>query len=191
VPVARRQPSHFRETFNRHFWITTSGKLLHPGADVLHHGNGVDRISVSGGLPFVPNPPETKWMEDLPLSLEAPDEDLSGNCKRLLEDVAALPLCGSFPKTRRAGRGAPGEPPSYARSSTRLAADGEFHDVQVPEHRYRRRRASAAPRRANAKGGRGRPQDNRDRQTELVFTTFLQQLRADPEWEAPTSDMII
>jgi 2,3-dihydroxybenzoate decarboxylase len=45
---------------------------------------GVDRILFSVDYPFVPNPPGTQWMADLPLSLEDRTKILSGNTKRLL-----------------------------------------------------------------------------------------------------------
>jgi len=79
------QPSHFRETFNRHFWITTSGNFCTPALMCCIMEMGVDRILFSVDYPFVPNPPGTKWMEDLPLSLEDRTKILSGNCKRLLK----------------------------------------------------------------------------------------------------------
>ena len=78
------QPSTFRETFNRHFWITTSGNFCTPALMCSIMEMGVDRILFSVDYPFVSNPPGTKWMEDLPLSLEDRVKILSGNCKRLL-----------------------------------------------------------------------------------------------------------
>jgi len=79
------QPSHFRETFNRHFWITTSGNFCTPALMCCIMEMGVDRVLFSVDYPFVPNPPGTKWMEDLPLGLEDRTKILSGNCKRLLK----------------------------------------------------------------------------------------------------------
>ena len=79
------QPSTFRETFNRHFWITTSGNFCTPALMCCMMEMGVDRILFSVDYPFVPNPPGTKWMEGLPLSLEDRVKILSGNCKRLLK----------------------------------------------------------------------------------------------------------
>jgi predicted TIM-barrel fold metal-dependent hydrolase len=79
------QPSTFRETFNRHFWITTSGNFCTPALMCCIMEMGVDRILFSVDYPFVPNPPGTKWMEDLPLSLEDRTKILSGNCKQLLK----------------------------------------------------------------------------------------------------------
>jgi len=60
-------------------------QLLHARADVLHHGDGRRPDTVLVDYPFVPNPPGTKWMEDLPLSLEDRTKILSGNCKQLLK----------------------------------------------------------------------------------------------------------
>ena len=79
------QPSTFRETFNRHFWITTSGNFCTPALVCCMMEMGVDRILFSVDYPFVPNPPGSKWMEELPLSLEDRTKILSGNCKRLLK----------------------------------------------------------------------------------------------------------
>ena len=79
------QPSTFRETFDRHFWITTSGNFCTPALMCCIMEMGVERILFSVDYPFVPNPPGTKWMEDLPLSLEDRTKILSGNCKRLLK----------------------------------------------------------------------------------------------------------
>jgi predicted TIM-barrel fold metal-dependent hydrolase len=79
------QPSTFRETFNRHFWITTSGNFCTPALMCCMMEMGVDRILFSVDYPFVPNPPGAKWMEGLPLSLEDRTKILSGNCERLLK----------------------------------------------------------------------------------------------------------
>jgi len=78
------KPSNFRDTFCEHFWITTSGNFSTPALMCSIMEMGVDRILFSVDYPFVPNPPGTKWMEDLPLSLEDRTKILSGNCKRLL-----------------------------------------------------------------------------------------------------------
>jgi 2,3-dihydroxybenzoate decarboxylase len=78
------KPSNFRDTFNEHFWITTSGNFSTPALMCCIMEMGVDRILFSVDYPFVPNPPGTKWMADLPLSLEDRTKILSGNVKRLL-----------------------------------------------------------------------------------------------------------
>jgi predicted TIM-barrel fold metal-dependent hydrolase len=79
------RPSTFRETFNRHFWITTSGNFCTPALMCCIMEMGVGRILFSVDYPFVPNPPGAKWMEDLPLSLEDRVKILSANCERLLK----------------------------------------------------------------------------------------------------------
>ena len=78
------KPSSFRDTFCEHFWITTSGNFSTPALMCCMMEMGVDRILFSVDYPFVPNPPGTKWMADLPLSLEDRTKILSGNAKRLL-----------------------------------------------------------------------------------------------------------
>ena len=78
------RPSNFRDTFCEHFWITTSGNFSTPALMCCIMEMGVDRILFSVDYPFVPNPPGTKWMADLPLSLDDRVKILSGNVKRLL-----------------------------------------------------------------------------------------------------------
>ena len=78
------RPSNFRDTFCEHFWITTSGNFSTPALMCCIMEMGVDRILFSVDYPFVPNPPGTKWMAELPLSLEDRTKILSGNAKRLL-----------------------------------------------------------------------------------------------------------
>jgi predicted TIM-barrel fold metal-dependent hydrolase len=79
------KPSSFRDTFNSHFWITTSGNFSTPALMCSIMEMGVDRILFSVDYPFVPNPPGTKWLADLPLSLEDRVKICSGNAKRLLK----------------------------------------------------------------------------------------------------------
>jgi len=78
------KPSTFRDTFNEHFWITTSGNFCTPALMCCVMEMGVDRILFSVDYPFVPNPPGTEWMADLPLGLEDRVKILSGNAKRLM-----------------------------------------------------------------------------------------------------------
>jgi len=78
------QPSNFRDMFNAHFWITTSGNFSTPALMCSIMEMGVDRILFSVDYPFVPNPPGAKWLADLPLSLEDRVKICSGNAKRLL-----------------------------------------------------------------------------------------------------------
>jgi 2,3-dihydroxybenzoate decarboxylase len=79
------QPSNFRDMFNAHFWITTSGNFSTPALMCSIMEMGVDRILFSVDYPFVPNPPGAKWLADLPLSLEDRVKICSGNAKRLLK----------------------------------------------------------------------------------------------------------
>ena len=78
------QPSTFRETFNRHFWITTSGNFSTPSLLCCVMEMGADRIMFSVDYPFVPNPPGVKWMADVPLSPTDRDNILGGTAQRLL-----------------------------------------------------------------------------------------------------------
>jgi 2,3-dihydroxybenzoate decarboxylase len=73
----------FRETFRRHFWITTSGNFSTPALLCSVMEMGVDRILFSVDYPYVPNPPGVRWMEDVPLSTEDREKILGGNAKRL------------------------------------------------------------------------------------------------------------
>jgi 2,3-dihydroxybenzoate decarboxylase len=79
------RPSTFRDAFCEHFWITTSGNFSTPALMCCIMEMGVDRILFSVDWPFVPNMPGSKWMADLPLSLEDRTKILSGNAKRLLK----------------------------------------------------------------------------------------------------------
>jgi len=89
IDMALQRPGNartpFRDTFREHFWITTSGNFSTPALMCCIMEMGVDRILFSVDYPFVPNPPGTKWMADLPLSLEDRTKILSGNVKRLLK----------------------------------------------------------------------------------------------------------
>jgi predicted TIM-barrel fold metal-dependent hydrolase len=78
------KPSNFRDTFNEHFWITTSGNFCTPALMCCIMEMGVDRILFSVDYPFVPNLPGTDWMADLPLALEDRVKILSGNARRLM-----------------------------------------------------------------------------------------------------------
>src|SRR3989475_6049627 len=79
------EPIAFRDSFCEHFYITTSGNFSTPALLCCIMEMGVDRILFSVDYPFVQNGPGTKWMQDLPLSLEDRAKILSGNAKRLLK----------------------------------------------------------------------------------------------------------
>lgn len=78
------RPNAFRDTFRSHFWITTSGNFSTPALLCCVMELGADRILFSVDYPFVPNPPGTRWMADVPLGPEDRDKILGGNAKRLL-----------------------------------------------------------------------------------------------------------
>jgi 2,3-dihydroxybenzoate decarboxylase len=75
----------FRETFRRHFWITTSGNFSTPALICCVLEMGADRILFSVDYPFVPNPPGVRWMDHVPLGPEDRAKILSGNAKKLLK----------------------------------------------------------------------------------------------------------
>jgi 2,3-dihydroxybenzoate decarboxylase len=78
------KPMAFRETFRRHFWITTSGNFSTPALLCSMMELGVDRILFSVDYPFVDNLPGTKWLHDLQLSTEDKHKIMSGNARRLM-----------------------------------------------------------------------------------------------------------
>ncbi len=75
----------FRDTFRNHFWITTSGNFSTPALLCCVMEMGADRILFSVDYPFVPNPPGTQWMADVPMSREDRVKILGGNAARLLK----------------------------------------------------------------------------------------------------------
>lgn len=74
----------FRETFCRHFWITTSGFFSTPALLCSMMEMGVDHVMFSIDYPFVENPPGTAWFEHVQLSPEDRARILNGNATRLL-----------------------------------------------------------------------------------------------------------
>ncbi len=78
------KPLAFRETFRRHFWITTSGNFSTPALLCSMMELGADRILFSVDYPFVMNRPGTKWLEELQLSTEDKHKIMSGNAQRLM-----------------------------------------------------------------------------------------------------------
>jgi predicted TIM-barrel fold metal-dependent hydrolase len=85
MALARTKASGFRDTFRRHFWITTSGNFSTPALLCCVMEMGADRILFSVDYPFVPNPPGVKWMETVPLGPEDRAKILHGNARRLLK----------------------------------------------------------------------------------------------------------
>ena len=78
-------PNWFRDTFRKHFWITTSGFFSDPALLCCMMEMGVDRILFSIDYPFVENKPGTEWVHRIPLCEEDKAKILSGNVKRLLK----------------------------------------------------------------------------------------------------------
>jgi len=77
------KPISFRDIFCRNFWITTSGNFSNPALLCCAMEMGIDRILFAIDWPFVPNPPGTRWMENVPLCDEDKAKILSGNARRL------------------------------------------------------------------------------------------------------------
>jgi predicted TIM-barrel fold metal-dependent hydrolase len=76
---------NFRETFQRHFYVTTSGFFSDIALLCTAQELGVDRILFSVDYPFEANPPGPKWLERVPFSDEDKVKIASGNAKRLLK----------------------------------------------------------------------------------------------------------
>jgi 2,3-dihydroxybenzoate decarboxylase len=74
----------FRETFCKHFYITTSGNFSNTALLCCVMEMGVDRIMFSIDYPFVENKPGVDWTETIPLCGEDKVKILSGNVERLL-----------------------------------------------------------------------------------------------------------
>jgi len=79
-------PVAFRETFCKHFYITTSGFFSDPAMLCCLQEMGVDRILFAVDWPFVESSkPGVQWMERIALSTEDKVKILSGNAERLLK----------------------------------------------------------------------------------------------------------
>ncbi len=75
----------FREIFEAHFHITTSGNFSNPALLCSVQELGVDRIMFSVDYPFVENKPGVEWAEQIPLCREDRAKILNGNVRRLLK----------------------------------------------------------------------------------------------------------
>ena len=78
------KPVRFKETFSKHFWITTSGQFSTPALLCAILQMGIDRVLFSVDWPFVDNQPGMKWMETVPLSAEDKDKMFNRNARKLL-----------------------------------------------------------------------------------------------------------
>jgi predicted TIM-barrel fold metal-dependent hydrolase len=81
----RARPIAFKETFLRHFWITTSGHFSTPALLCSLLEVGIDHILFSVDYPYVESLPGTKWMETVPLSTDDKEKMFNGNARRLLK----------------------------------------------------------------------------------------------------------
>ncbi len=81
----RGKPIAFKETFLRHFWITTSGHFSTPALMCSLLEMGIDRILFSVDYPYVESLPGMKWMETVPLSTEDKEKMFNGNARRQLK----------------------------------------------------------------------------------------------------------
>jgi 2,3-dihydroxybenzoate decarboxylase len=81
---AGNQPSTFKATLARNFWITTSGHFSTPALLCAMLELGIDRILFSVDWPFAENLPGMRWMETVPLSAEDKEKMFNGNARRLL-----------------------------------------------------------------------------------------------------------
>jgi 2,3-dihydroxybenzoate decarboxylase len=78
-------PIAFRDTFSRHFYVTTSGFFSDPAMLCCIQEMGIDRILFAIDWPFVEtNKLGTQWMERISLSAEDKAKVLHGNAARLL-----------------------------------------------------------------------------------------------------------
>lgn len=75
----------FRETFCRHFHLTTSGFFSTPALLCAVMQIGANRVLFSVDYPFVENLPGVRWMETVPLAPEDREKVLGGNARRLLK----------------------------------------------------------------------------------------------------------
>ena len=75
----------FREIFEAHFHITTSGNFSNPALLCTVQEMGIDRIMFSVDYPFVENRPGVDWIDHIPLCKEDMNKLLHGNVRRLLK----------------------------------------------------------------------------------------------------------
>jgi predicted TIM-barrel fold metal-dependent hydrolase len=78
-------PISFKDTFVKHFYITTSGHFSTPALLCAMLEMGIDRILFSVDWPFVENEPGMRWMTTLPLSADDKEKMFNGNARRLLK----------------------------------------------------------------------------------------------------------
>jgi 2,3-dihydroxybenzoate decarboxylase len=74
----------FRDVFQEHFYVTTSGNFSTPALICTAMELGVERILFSVDWPFVANTLGTAWMEHVPLCPEDKTKILGANARQLL-----------------------------------------------------------------------------------------------------------
>ena len=79
-----QKPVAFRDTFSKHFSITTSGFFSDPALLLCVQEMGIDRILFAVDYPFEANAPGPAWLARVPLCDEDKAKIASGNAKRLL-----------------------------------------------------------------------------------------------------------
>lgn len=89
INQALSRPGHsdinFRDTFTRHFWITTSGHFSTPALVASMLELGSDKIMFAVDWPFVANQPAMDWIDTLQISPADRVKILSGNASALLQ----------------------------------------------------------------------------------------------------------
>jgi predicted TIM-barrel fold metal-dependent hydrolase len=83
--VENAQTRSFREIFEAHFHVTTSGNFSNPALLCTVQEMGIDRIMFSIDYPFVENQPGVDWAEQISLCREDREKILNGNVRRLLK----------------------------------------------------------------------------------------------------------
>jgi predicted TIM-barrel fold metal-dependent hydrolase len=74
----------FKDTFRRHFYVTTSGNFSDSALLCSVMELGIDRILFSVDWPFASNTDAMRWMEKVPLCSEDKEKIFGGNARRLL-----------------------------------------------------------------------------------------------------------
>ena len=82
--VENTQTRSFREIFEAHFHVTTSGNFSNPALLCTVQEMGIDRVMFSVDYPFVENQLGANWAEQLSFSQEDREKILNGNARRLL-----------------------------------------------------------------------------------------------------------
>ncbi len=83
--LSRGSKVRFRDTFSRHFSVTTSGFFSNPALLCTMQELGIDRILFSIDWPFVKNTVATEWLKTVPLCEEDRIKLVNGNARRLLK----------------------------------------------------------------------------------------------------------